>query len=85
MLGGFGLSKEAQALYMEKKYGVDNIYYYKTNTANLLRKISLRKSIHIILVSLRLIAGKSSMIIESLMPFGSMIIMIQLNSAVIQY
>lgn len=31
--GGFGLSKEAQALYMEKKYGVDNIYYYKTNTA----------------------------------------------------
>lgn len=29
--GGFGLSKEAQALYMEKKYGVDNTYYYETN------------------------------------------------------
>lgn len=29
--GGFGLSKEVQALYMEKKYGVDNIYYYETS------------------------------------------------------
>ena len=29
--GGFGLSREAQALYMEKKYGVDNIHYYEIN------------------------------------------------------
>lgn len=26
--GGFSLSKEAQALYMEMKYGVDNVHYY---------------------------------------------------------